>query len=157
MKGHQDRRNPDSELNIPAQINIICDKGCQDKLDEEPQVGQDSRPRGPMTEEVACLVIVGVPITTGYRRSLYKKKYASKVAAHIGLTMEEFDRMDWKGHERAMKATGGPLMRRVVWGNHPTRAHLKITGQYPTSICPLCGGQDARDHFMCCTLINSSR
>ena len=157
VKGHQDKKGPASELDIPAKINIICDKGCQAKLDTEPQIGKESRPRGPMTEDVACLMVDGVPITTGYHRSLYKKRYASKVATHIGLTTEEFDRIDWEGHERAMKATGGPSMRRLVWGHHPTRTHLKVTGQYPTSICPLCGEQDARDHYMRCITINLSR
>lgn len=48
-------------------------------------------------------------------------------------------------------------MRRIIWGHHPTRSHLKITGQYHTSMCPLCGETDMRDHVFCCQTINSSR
>ena len=69
--------------------------------------------------------------------------------------MKTFEMVDWEGHARALNATGGFTMRRIIWGHHPTRSHLKLTGQYPTSMCPLCGETDTRDHFIQCSRINN--
>ena len=92
--------------------------------------------------------IEGVPVTSRCKKALYKKKYSTKVADHLGLTNVTFERIDWKGHARTLKNMGGPSLKRILWGQHPTCTHLKISGQYPDSRCPLFLERDNRDHFL---------
>ena len=48
-------------------------------------------------------------------------------------------------------------MQRLIWGQHLRRVHFKLTGQYPTNACPLCGQVDVQDHFLRYPTLNRSR
>ena len=157
VKGHQDRGAAPEMLDLPAKINVMCDEGCTRRLETEYQINQETESRDPLQTEVASLKVDGIPVTNGFRGALYKKKYAGAVTEHLGLTDDTFNEIDWDGHARAVNETGGPSLRRIIWDHHPTRSHLKTTGQYPTNMCPLCGEADTRDHFLQCREINQSR
>ena len=156
VDGHQDRHNAQTDLKLPAKVNIICDEGCTERLRAKQGKERETTRRDPMTSEIATLKIDGIPVTTGYKKALYEKKYSERVAKHLGLTMSLFERIDWEGHARAMKSTGGPALKRVVWGQHPTYSHLKIVGKSTRNNCPLCDEVDTRDHFLVCQVINGS-
>ena len=102
VEAHQDRRTPKADLPLPAKINIICDEGCTRRLESEARHDTERKPRNPLEAEIACLKIDGVPVTTGYKRALYIKKYKKKVADHLRMTIDRFERIDWESHARAM-------------------------------------------------------
>ena len=55
-----------------------------------------------------------IPVTTGFKRALYTKKYSIKVANHLGITIDAFKSIDWEGHARAVDASGGQSLQRLI-------------------------------------------
>ena len=157
VHGHQDSTTPQGELSLPAQVNIICDDGCSRQMLKDPEKSAPDEVRGMMKETGACLAIEGTPVTGAIKDALLRAKYRPVVAKHLRMRDLVFDSVDWEGHARAIGAERSPALMRIVWGHHPTRAHLKITGQHPSEICPLCGHHDQSDHFIHCTPLNASR
>lgn len=129
VDGRQDRQAPVSDLSLPEKVNVMYDKGCTEELLTRGRLNQEKDPRNPLTRELASLKIERVSVTTGYKRALYKRKYRKKIADHMGITISLFERIDWEGHARTMDAAGGPALRIIVWGQHPTCSHLRIIGQ----------------------------
>ena len=123
----------------------MCDEGCTKRLKAIPYENRERCQRDQMTSKIVSLKIRGIPVTTGFQRSLYLAKYSKRVAEYLGMSTSIFEMVDWEGHARALDTTGGYTMRRIVWGHHPNRAHLKVTGQYPTIMCLLCGKTETRD------------
>lgn len=154
MKGHQDKGCSVSELPIPAQINVICDRGCTDQLLSAQERNADRQKRELVRAAAACMMTDGVPVTGGSRKALARNKYSPTVAAHLGLDSGAFMKIDWEVHARTVKTLWGKSLKRVLRGPHPTRTHLRIVNQYPTSTCQLCGSGDKCDHFLHCASMN---
>ena len=157
VHGHQDETTPRDELTLPARINIICDRKCSRQLSDQPRVQAPDGRRDMMREARTCLAIDGSPVTGAIKDALLKKKYKSEVARHLNMHTQEFESVDWEGHARAIGTERSPALTRIVWGHHPTRAHLKLTGQHPSGLCPLCGRNDQSEHFFHCVPLNKSR
>ena len=110
-----------------------------------------------MQRAIACLAIDGTPVTGTIREALLKQKYKPRVAKHLGMKIKDFESVDWEGHARALGTERSPALMRVVWGHHPTKTHLKLTGQHPSDMCPLCGKIDRSEHFFQCKNLNQDK
>ena len=55
-----------------------------------------------------------IPVTTGFKRALYTKKYSIKNGNHLGITMDAFKSVDWEGHARAVDTSGGLSLQRLI-------------------------------------------
>lgn len=156
VHSHQDRGKTENELPLSARINIMCDQECTRMLSNEPAIQDPENLTSIMKETKSCLAIKGRPVTGSHREALLKCKYRPIIAKHLGMCYPTFDSIDWEGHARAIGMERSPALKRIVWGHHPTKAHLKLTGQYPTSSCPLCGEDDTSEHFIVCVKLNAS-
>ena len=83
VRGHQDQKVTFEDLPLPAKINVLCDKGWQERLMNKQLEEKGEQPREPMSEAISCLKVDGVPITLEYKRVLGMKTYAEVVAKHL--------------------------------------------------------------------------
>ena len=48
-------------------------------------------------------------------------------------------------------------MKKLLWNHNPKRCHLKVPGQHPSYLCPICREIDRLDQFLKCEILNSSK
>ena len=111
VRGHQDRTTQFEDLSLPAKLNVLCDRECERLLKGvEDRSIQDSA-RKMMMSAGACLAVQGRPITGPIREELLKRKYKKRVSAHLGITKNKFDRIDWVSHCRAVGLERSPALK----------------------------------------------
>ena len=59
--------------------------------------------------------------------------------------------MNWEVHAKALKGMKSQeTIRKILWGDNPTRMKLKQQGKCTSGCCLLCGEKDVALHFLVC-------
>ena len=156
VPAHQDNACEFDDLDLPAKLNVICDRACSAYLRELRKKRTRQRPMTALKTNVVTLEVEGSIVTEEFKRVLERQKYSRSVAKALGMSRDVFASIDWESHERALRREGGQSLRKLLWKHHPTRQRLYAQKRYPSPICPLCEEVDDDEHFLRCVRVNES-
>ena len=152
VKSHQDEETQYDELPFPAKLNYHCDKAAHDFL---LNLSSPSPGRVPPDENYPHLFDTSGRITSPVKRELVLRKYRPIVASHLDLDLETFDKIDWNSHARTVARLESPALKKILWGQNPSRLRLHKMKMHPSPLCPLCDEPDSPLHFIQCAHLNS--
>ena len=150
VKSHQDDDTSEDELSRESQMNCTCDRLAKQLVDSL------ERSTWYETQGWAENMVVTVTNRRGYAtrtlgEEMESELYEGKVASAIRVGSATMGMIDWETHERAMRRVRSPdVMRRLLWGDNPTRVKLKQQKKCEDASFILCGEKDVAENFIVC-------
>ena len=90
-------------------------------------------------------------ITKSIGETMEEEIYETKVARAIGIGVEEMREVRWETHTKVLKSMKArETIKKILWGDNPTRVRLNLQGKCTSGLCLLCGEKDVALHFLVC-------
>ena len=151
VKAHQDDTLTYEDLTLPAKLNYHCDLSARNLLHDL----SSSPTRAPPDKDVPHAFDSQGRITSPITDELTIKRYRPLIALHLHLPLLNFDDIDWASHSKALRKLHSPALKKIIWGQNPSRQRLHQMKKHPSPLCPLCDEVDTPGHFLCCQPLNS--